>query len=245
MCNRWSKGLVCLAMASLVGLPPAGIGAQPEEPAAQAPEVERFAERAAELARRMGWEDLVERLRSEDPQVRQEALTEFRERMVQQGRRARERFRLERLPEEAPRWPFRGWEGAPEMVARLLPGLLGGQRESVALAVHDNFLFVLRGNTLYQFDPQTLRPLRQVVLEPAATQRQPSLKVEMVKLAHADPNTLAELLEDTFAEGPAVPALHVVPVPQTHSLILRGTANDLRQAEMLIRQLDVPELVER
>jgi hypothetical protein len=119
-----------------LGATAVAFGQPGEQPAAGGggPDQPQWQERTAAIAQRLGDPELVEKLRSQDPKVRQEAWAQIQERM---------RDRMQNAPQ-------RGG----------MPGMPG----QIAVATTDKYLFIVRGNTVYQLDVDTLAVLKQTEL---------------------------------------------------------------------------------
>ncbi|PIX37934.1 MAG: hypothetical protein COZ57_31900 [Armatimonadetes bacterium CG_4_8_14_3_um_filter_66_20] len=122
-------------------------GEQPGAPGG-GPDQPEWQERLAAIAQRLGDPELLEKLRSQDPKVRQEAVAQIQERM---------RDRMQNGPQGG------GMFGGLGMFA---PGMGGmpGVPGQVAVATTEKYLFVVRGNTVYQLDVDTLAVLKQTEL---------------------------------------------------------------------------------
>ena len=131
---RTRRALLPLLIA--LGATAVAFGQPPEQPGAGGGGADQpqWQERIAALAQRLGDPELVEKLRSQDPKVRQEAWAQIQERM---------RDRMQNAPQRG---------GMPGM-----PGQL-------AVATTDKYLFIVRGNTVYQLDVDTLAVLKQTEL---------------------------------------------------------------------------------
>jgi type II secretory pathway component GspD/PulD (secretin) len=66
---------------------------------------------------------------------------------------------------------------------------------------------------------------------------EPVFEVEVVALQHAVAHQLASVMKDSLKH---LPRLRVVPDSRTNSLVLTGTARELRAAHALIDELDQP-----
>lgn len=116
----------------------------PGAPAGQGRQLtEQMLQRLIEVAERNGDKDLVARLKSMDPQVRQQAARDvFQKYRDQMGR---------------------GQRGA--LFGRVQGGPFG-PLPAVAIAVTDKYVFVVRGDVLYQFDAETLKLINQATFGP-------------------------------------------------------------------------------
>jgi len=238
-------GFVVGVLLGWVGLFSGPLAAQPDEvegaPAAQ--EDQRL-ERMIRWAERMGRQDLAEGLRSEDPKVRELAQQQmFAEVFRRQAGREGDQQRVAELarrqagregdqprrrpPQEGPQ----GFWGGP-----FAGGLMPGLATAPAMTVQGESLFILRGETLYEVDVNTLQLRRTVSLAPPAARPR---VVRSYALAQAQAPVVAKVLLAVYQEPGAVT---VVPVPPTNRIIVRAPQEQLEEIETLIKELDVPEM---
>lgn len=224
--NR-NGGVVVGVLLGGVGLFLGPLAAQPDEvEAAPTAQEDQQLDRMIRWAERMGRQDLAAALRSDDPQVREQAQQQMAEEVARRAGRAGDQPR--RQPPQGGR---QGFQGGP-FAGGLMPGLAWGS----AMAVQGESLFVLRGETLYEVDINTLRVRRTVSLAPPAARPR---VVRSYALAHAQAPVIAKVLLAVYQEAEAVT---VVPIPPTNRLIVRAPREQLEEIETLIKELDVPEM---
>jgi len=96
-------------------------------------------ERAVAAAERLGDADLAAKLKSENPAEREAAMETLRDKLRERMEQGRQQ----------------GQQRPPQFASRFLPA---------TMVTTDKYLLILRGNTLYQLDVDTLLVLKQVEL---------------------------------------------------------------------------------